>query len=267
MIFLYIIARECGLSHQNFTCKGCTRPIGIIYGAPRLCEFDGGLYCYECHENDEAYIPAAIIYNWDFSKKKVSMANQRFLQGCEDQPLYDLGDLNPRLYTHVPELQELRSLRQQLCFVKSYMFTCSQRSADSLRHKVWPREHLYDRRDVYSVTDLLQVQSGALIKLLREVYRFASLHVYDCPLCSQKGFICEICGNPKVIYPFEVDTTVRCGTCKSVFHKSCLTDSVPCPKCQRWGRKSMPTDVSHDLPCDLVDHPEDYGSSPAPFLF
>ena len=28
-------------------------------------------------------------------------------------------------------------------------------------------------------------------------------------LCCQKGFFCEICNNPKIIYPFEVKTTTQ----------------------------------------------------------
>ncbi|XP_012943885.1 uncharacterized protein LOC101848489 [Aplysia californica] len=259
MIFLFRVPREHGLSQQNFTCRGCTRPIGVIYGQPRMCEFDGGLYCFECHENNESCIPSAILYNWDFGKKKVCVENYKFLQELEEQPLYDIEGLNPKLYTHVSELYDIKILRQQLCYLKSYLFTCSQKVADSLRQKVWPREHLYDKKDLYAITDLLQVQSGSLLKLLKEVTRFGSNHVYDCPLCSQKGFVCEICRNPKVIYPFEVDTTVRCATCKSVFHKTCMTESLPCPKCQRWGKRN--NNLAR-LDNGFADHPEDYGMSP-----
>jgi len=37
-----------------------------VYGKERLCIFDGYYYCYECHENSEHYIPAYIVFNWDF---------------------------------------------------------------------------------------------------------------------------------------------------------------------------------------------------------
>ncbi|CAG5121430.1 unnamed protein product, partial [Candidula unifasciata] len=255
MYFLFHVPREHGLSHQNFSCKGCFRPIGIIYGQPRVCEFDGGLYCQGCHENKEAYIPSLVLYDWDFRKKKVCEDNYKFLQELEDQALYDVEELNPKLYAHVPELQELKLLRQQLCYLKSYLFTCSQKVAESLRQKVWPREHLYDRRDLYSLTDFLQVQSGTLQKLVKDVVKFSSQHVYDCVLCSQKGFVCEICRNPQVIYPFEVNTTIRCQVCKQVYHQSCKTESQPCPKCERWGRHISNSSISED-------HPEDYGMSP-----
>jgi len=41
-----------------------------VFGKPRTCRFDGGYYCYECHENDEYYLPALIVHNWDFRKHK-----------------------------------------------------------------------------------------------------------------------------------------------------------------------------------------------------
>ncbi|KAH9513386.1 hypothetical protein Btru_034807 [Bulinus truncatus] len=255
MLYLFQIPREHGLSHQNFTCHGCLRPIGLIYGQPHLCEFDGCLYCSECYEAYDAYIPSSIIFNWDFRKKKVCKENFKFLQDLEDHPLYDLELLNPKLYSHLPELKELKALRQQLCYLKSYLFTCSQKMAESLRQKVWPREHLYDRQDLYSVTDLLQVQSCILHKLVKDLVKFASSHVYDCLLCSQKGFVCEICRNPKAIFPFEMETTIRCNRCKSVYHKTCMTESLPCPKCERWGKRQSKINVTEE-------HPEDYGISP-----
>ena len=33
-----------------------------------MCAYDGCYYCFECHENNEYYIPAKILHNWDFQK-------------------------------------------------------------------------------------------------------------------------------------------------------------------------------------------------------
>lgn len=33
--------------------------------------------------------------------------------------------------------------------------------------------------------------------------------MYSCSLCSQKGFICEICNNGEILYPFEDISTSR----------------------------------------------------------
>ena len=47
------------------------------------------------------------------------------------------------------------------------------------------------------------------MQFLKRVIVFAAKHVQQCALCSQKGFLCEICNSDKVIYPFDVELTVR----------------------------------------------------------
>lgn len=75
-----------------------------------------------------------------------------------------------------------------------------------------------------------------------------------CWLCSQKGFVCEVCTKAKVLYPFDVESTYRvslatvttypgdkssamyelqCEVCNAVYHIECLSPSKPCPKCDR----------------------------------
>lgn len=55
----------------------------------------------------------------------------------------------------------------------------------------------------------LQVIEGKLAPFLGKVIKFATAHVYSCSLCSQKGFICEICNNGEILYPFEDISTSR----------------------------------------------------------
>jgi len=57
--------------------------------------------------------------------------------------------------------------------------------------------------------DLTQVAAGTFAHRLKKAVDYGSNHVYSCILCSQKGFICELCHHPKVIYPFELTTTTR----------------------------------------------------------
>lgn len=254
MGYLTIVANEMGLDACNFQCFGCKRPIGIIYGKPRVCTYDGGYYCFECHENDEYYIPAFIIHNWDFRKHKVSKRSIAFLQDIEDQALIDISDVNNKLYEHVKEMEDIQKLREQLFYLKAYMFTCKQSIAEDFRKSLWPKEYMYESIHRYSFGDLLQVPSGQLLQSLKKTIKFATKHVYDCGLCSQKGFICEICHNHKVIYPFEIELTCRCLQCKSVFHKACKTESQHCPKCQRrQNRKKVQTEPEAETP-DSADY-------------
>lgn len=78
--------------------------------------------------------------------------------------------------------------------------------------------------------------TGVLERRLNTVIDFAIDHVLSCPLCIQKGFVCEICSSRKVIYPFHVDTTDRCKKCFSVYHTECFKNKE-CPKCVRKAKK------------------------------
>lgn len=55
----------------------------------------------------------------------------------------------------------------------------------------------------------LQIAEGLYEGFLKVLIEFASQHVYHCDLCTQRGFICQICHHSDIIFPFEFDTTVR----------------------------------------------------------
>lgn len=79
-----------------------------------------------------------------------------------------------------------------------------------------------------------QIAEGVYEGFLKALIEFASQHVYHCDLCTQRGFICQICRHQDIIFPFEFDTTVRCGECKTVFHQSCqAVVKKGCPRCAR----------------------------------
>lgn len=59
------------------------------------------------------------------------------------------------------------------------------------------------------MADLQQVIDGKLAPFLSKVIKFASSHVFSCSLCREKGFICELCHNGQVIYPFQESATRR----------------------------------------------------------
>lgn len=127
----------------------------------------------------------------------------------------------------------LQKLRIQLNLLRAYLYTCRGPVIEQLQQMLWPREYMYEHIHQYSVADLHQISNGTLAQHLQKVIAFCKEHVLGCWLCSQKGFICEICSNCKVLYPFDVDTTYRCETCNAVYHAACLNASQPCPKCKR----------------------------------
>ncbi|KAK1797745.1 hypothetical protein P4O66_008098 [Electrophorus voltai] len=78
-----------------------------------------------------------------------------------------------------------------------------------------------------------QVIDGKLAPFLSKVIKFASSHVYSCSLCREKGFVCELCQNGQILYPFQENATKRCEGCGAVFHAECRLRAQPCPRCVR----------------------------------
>lgn len=230
---LTTLSLERGLTAQSFKCAGCQRSIGLSNGKAKVCNYSGWYYCSSCHVDDSFLIPARVVHNWDTSKYKVSKQAKEFLEYVYEEPLIDIQQENPMLYLHAEPLAIVVRLRQQLKSLRAYLFSCRAAVAEDLRRRIFPREYLLQQIHLYSLADLQQVIEGKLAPFLGKVIKFATSHVYSCSLCSQKGFICEICNNGEILYPFEDISTSRCESCGAVFHSECKEKSVPCPRCVR----------------------------------
>ncbi|XP_011875858.1 PREDICTED: pleckstrin homology domain-containing family M member 1 [Vollenhovia emeryi] len=230
------IPREKGLDVQNYSCLDCGYAIGMTFSKAHVCAYSGDYYCSKCIAEGQYLIPSRMIHNWDLKQYPVSRKAASYLDG--KPVLMDLKILNPKIYMAVDTMAQLQSLRIQLNLLRAYLFTCREPIIESLQNKVAPRDYLYEHVHQYSVSDLLDIPNGILAQQLQKVVEFARNHVTNCWLCSQKGFICEVCNDTKVIYPFDMESTFRCGACNAVFHADCLNASKPCPKCER-RRKRM----------------------------
>uniref|UniRef100_A0A3B4YGE7 Pleckstrin homology domain containing M3 n=1 Tax=Seriola lalandi dorsalis TaxID=1841481 RepID=A0A3B4YGE7_SERLL len=230
---LTCLAVEKGLTAQSFRCAGCQRPVGLSRGKAKVCYYSGWYYCQSCHQDNSFLIPARLLHNWDTSKHKVSKQAKEFLEFVYEEPLLDVQQLNPCLYEHCEPLSTVLRLRQQLQSLRAYLFSCRATVAEDLRRRILPREYLLQHIHLYSMADLQQVIDGKLAPFLSKVIKFASSHVFSCSLCREKGFICELCHNGQVIYPFQENATKRCDGCGAVFHAECRQKAQPCPRCVR----------------------------------
>ncbi|CAL8309283.1 unnamed protein product [Merluccius merluccius] len=230
---LTCLAVEKGLTAQSFKCAGCQGPVGVSGGKARVCCYSGWYYCTSCHQDNTAIIPARLLHNWDTGKHKVSKQAKEFLEFVYEEPLLDLQLLNPFLYQHCEPLRAVLQLRQRLQSLRAYLFSCRATVAEDLRRRIFPREYLLQHIHLYSMADLQQVIDGKLAPFLSKVIKFASSHVFSCSLCQEKGFICELCKNGQVIYPFQESATKRCKGCDAVFHAECHQKTQPCPRCVR----------------------------------
>ncbi|XP_075937884.1 pleckstrin homology domain-containing family M member 3 isoform X2 [Anarhichas minor] len=230
---LTCLAVEKGLTAQSFRCAGCQRPVGLSRGKAKVCYYSGWYYCQSCHQDNSFLIPARLLHNWDTNKHKVSKQAKEFLEFVYEEPLLDVQQLNPCLYEHCEPLSTVLRLRQQLQSLRAYLFSCRATVAEDLRRRIFPREYLLQHIHLYSMADLQQVIDGKLAPFLSKVIKFASSHVFSCSLCREKGFICELCHNRQVIYPFQENATKRCDGCGAVFHAECRQKAQPCPRCVR----------------------------------
>ncbi|XP_009333180.1 PREDICTED: pleckstrin homology domain-containing family M member 1 [Pygoscelis adeliae] len=231
--YLVAIPMEKGLDSQSFICAGCSRQIGFSFAKPKLCAFSGLYYCDSCHRDDETVIPSRLIHNWDLTKRGVCRQALKFLTQIRNQPLINLKLVNESLYDHVERMGRIHRSREQLKLLGDYLIMCRSGALKELSKRLDHRHYLLECPHKYSVADLRQIADGVFETFLQSLLQFASHHVYNCDLCTQRGFICQICNSSDIIFPFEFDTTTRCSECKTVFHRDCQAHAKSCPRCER----------------------------------
>lgn len=176
-----------GLGSQHFKCSSCKVPIGINdHEEARLCQVSGGYFCPDCHVGTLSYSPALILNNWDFTKVQVSKITYDQLSAQYRNELYDVEKINADLFSHVSNLQEIKKLRLQIVKYSDAFLNCQNESRLDLLKRVWPRDHLLETLNLYSVEDLLEVKSGRLLREMKD-YRFLiKEHVLEvCQECSE----------------------------------------------------------------------------------
>lgn len=230
------ICPEIGLAAQKYKCAECQWPLTFRnnYVEPRICDYSGLYYCPTCHWNDLSIIPARIVHNWDFTPRKVCRASLQEIKLFLDKPVVKLEEANPKLFVFLQKLSSIKKLRENLYYMKKYLLECRVATEEKLLdNQIGSRRHLVQSSEFYSFRDLEQVESSVLNEYLNKIFAIFDKHIRNCTLCSAKAYICEICNNDEVIYPFD-DGCVICDKCKSIYHRVCMTrKNSKCPKCTR----------------------------------
>lgn len=118
--------------------------------------------------------------------------------------------------------------------MRRYLTECRLAAASKLlENSVGTKRHLIQCVNMYSIADLIGVESGFIIEFLNKLFSIFEQHIRPCELCSGKGYVCEICSNIEILYPFD-DGAIICKECTTVFHRACwLRKNQKCPKCTR----------------------------------
>lgn len=234
------MTRIRGLGHANFQCFQCKKAVGPIFGPWTVCHYTSRYFCDDCHSGETSLIPAKVVYNWDFTKFKVCKNAKIFLKAMFIEPIIDVKTFNATLFEFAPELDEVYILRKRLHYIHAYLATCREvKVKDKFVGMLSPRTYLFDDVDKYSLQDLEQVKNGQMAKLLKQALQLGETHILRCVLCSQKGFICEVCKIPKPIYPFHLEEISQCQKCFTVFHADCSQKLETCPKCERMSARNL----------------------------
>ncbi|KAI2653752.1 hypothetical protein H4Q32_014083 [Labeo rohita] len=78
------------------------------------------------------------------------------------------------------------------------------------------RQHFVENDDMYSLQDLIDTSTGRLSCSLTEIHTTFAKHIkLDCEKCQAKGFMCELCKEGDILFPFDSHTSV-CHDCFAI---------------------------------------------------
>ncbi|XP_075161234.1 differentially expressed in FDCP 8 homolog isoform X2 [Haematobia irritans] len=251
------ICPEIGLAAQRYKCMECGALLNFknSWIEPRLCDYTGLYFCPSCHWNDQSIIPGRVVHNWDFAPRKVSRSALQEIQLFLDKPLIRLEETNPKLFVFLEKLASLKKLRQNLVYMRKYLSECRQAVEEKiLETQIGTRRYLVQSNELYSINDLEQTENGSLAEYLHKVFNCFDKHIRSCSLCMAKAYICEICSNDGVIFPFD-DGCIICDNCNSIYHRVCMTrKNMICPKCVRIEERRQKLDNDPEQAEDKTDN-------------
>ncbi|KAK0417458.1 hypothetical protein QR680_013020 [Steinernema hermaphroditum] len=238
------ICKERGLAFQNYKCAECKHPLSFEKGAnfePRLCDMEGLYYCRFCHYNDRMVIPARVIHNMDTEKYPVCRASKQLLSIVDKKPLINLQLLNPALFKVDDRLKQMQEMRRNILYMKCYFMCCKKAQKLRILQYLNRHQHFVETNDLYSVHDLKLLVAGRLIPEIAGIVEVFRKHIVEeCETCLGKAFICELCNDKSVIFPFSKNVGI-CPECANVFHERCFDiASRYCPKCKRRKARTQP---------------------------
>ncbi|XP_003706901.2 differentially expressed in FDCP 8 homolog isoform X2 [Megachile rotundata] len=247
------ICPEQGLSGQGYRCAECKVRITFnsVWVEPRLCDYSGLYYCQRCHWNTAMVIPARVIRNWDMEPRLVSRAAAQLLILLEERSVLVLEELNPKLFTLVPDLSLVKKMREEMQMMKRYLVLCPEASNQGLPWKVGIRTHMIENSGNYSIKDLVDLNNGMLLEEIRSAYDVMHAHITEqCQLCKARGHLCELCGNDEIIYPWDA-CSISCHQCSAVHHRACWSKrNHCCPRCTRLQKRRA---LQHQQTLDTDD--------------
>eukprot|EP00092_Neocalanus_flemingeri_P038212 GFUD01041593.1.p1 GENE.GFUD01041593.1~~GFUD01041593.1.p1 ORF type:complete len:419 (+),score=138.92 GFUD01041593.1:400-1656(+) len=238
---LFRICPELSLAEQNFSCAECDCQFKQ-FGEARLCDYTGRSYCFNCHWAGLYPSPARIVHNWDFTPQTMSQAALQYINIVNKKPLVNLEQINPSLSAVIQEVGVVARQRKQLLSMKKYLMVCRIAQEERVLTQLQDRQHFVDSAHMYSLQDLLDINTGSLSEYLTAKLAAFQSHITSCVLCVAKSFVCEICidrtTGRDTLFPFD-EMVESCVDCEAVYHRDCFRSVSQCPRCSRKKEKKV----------------------------
>ncbi len=223
------------MQQQNFRCADC----GIQVRKDKMksfnyCEYYCKYFCRCCHIGNQSYIPAYIVNSLDFKTKyEVSKKAKNFLETIYNQPVINLESLNSSLFERTNIFSKFKKVRCKLNNCRHYINSC--RFAIDLKNLLTNQfdDFIINDQMAYSIEILFKIKQTNYFEVFKKIVNDCIEHIKKCELCSQQGYICGICNNNELLYPFELDKVQKCDNCLTCCHKNCLKKPELCPRCKR----------------------------------
>eukprot|EP00741_Cyanophora_paradoxa_P013916 tig00020723_g13433.t1 len=268
-------------SARNGQCPSCSALLRYsTFGGPagsrpaRFCWYYGAHYCDRCSGKDRRAIPAHVVHRWDFAPRPVCFAAAALLERAHSEAPLAACEANPGLHHGARGLAAARELRLQLFSMLDFLRACPRGAALLERAAGERGAHAVERPNEWTMRDLAQAKEGTLAPALAALRDRLAAHVArDCELCRARGFICELCGDPDPVFPFQAgtafgsrparslrvrqDAVCQCPGCFACLHVRCAERREAgagrrgaalaaggCPKCLRIRRTRLAREAS-----------------------
>lgn len=240
------------IAKQNYRCCGCGLQVDkqeanrMIY-----CYYTGKYFCpHGCHSKTKTIIPAYIINRWSFKLYPVSNFAFQTISNNYTKPLFNIQDLNPKLFKKIKHFQHLNEIRSQLLKLKEYILSCKKAGNLLVVYLMFEPKHFIEpaKEFIYSLEDLVSIRNDCkLLQKCCDLMHESMNHIKNCSSCLAHGFICEICSSNQgqsgnrlnnkrvdILFPFEIGRVKQCPHCFACYHLSCFSsNNLRCLKCER----------------------------------
>lgn len=163
-LFNMEICPERGLISQNYSCQECGN--GISSKDSIKCDFTGSYQCPKCHGGFMGINPIRIIKNWDFNKYPISQSSKKTITTLSYNLLINFPKLNPKEFKNNEKFKSIQIMREKITKQaakrrNSAGKTESPKQMAILQKLAWPKVHLLTSTNLYTIEDLIEIESGS----------------------------------------------------------------------------------------------------------